>query len=207
MDLKRWQISIYDEYIKEYYLKYPTVKKKFKDLSKQSKIQLLFIFVTMIGGFLAYIYGLIFKEISIIFISIFCITLVPGLTIYTEKIDINIYRRKIKVLQNVLRDQGLDNEKSIRKLEQDTRGIFGRITNEGINIIKIIFSFISAAGFSVILRSINKQALYTIVGIVFVILLLAVALYCILMCIPDGQIERKKQLNQLLKILIIYKGY
>jgi membrane protein YdbS with pleckstrin-like domain len=213
MDYGSWVLSIYDRFDERYKDRYITTKKRFKDLSRVKKIQVIITILLMLIGLGVYEYGIFSKNEIVFCIGVFIILVIPIMTIYIDKVDIELFKKQILILEEVLTEEGLNNENAIIRLEKDTQGILGRIKDENVlNLIKSIMGLLSAIGITTALKYIgveyiNKEITVKVIVISLLAMCLLIISYYILLSIPNGKMVRKKQFNQLLRILIVYKGY
>lgn len=213
MDYGSWVLSIYDRFDERYKDRYIIPKKRFNDLSRVKKIQVILTIFFMLIGLGVYEYGIFSKNKIVFCIGIFIIIVIPIMTIYIDKVDIELFKKQILILEEVLTEEGLNNENAIIRLEKDTQGILGRIKDENVlNLIKSIMGLLSAIGITTALKYIeveyiNKEITVMVIVISLLAMCLLIIAYYILLSIPNGKMVRKKQFNQLLRILIVYKGY
>ena len=207
MEYGDWLIALYDKFSKEYETKYPSNKKSIKSLPFGKKVKLVIMMVLLIIGVGMYIYGLVKNDSVVLVIGILAegiMFLVGG----TTKIDIERFKQKVFVLEKVLEDEKLDNEITIKKLEKSSRGI-ERIIKESniLNLLSVIGSFIGTIGLTTAIQRASDGILSVILLGSFLLVGIIASGYFLLIGIPGTKISRKKQLNELLRILIVYKGY
>lgn len=205
MEYKDWLVALYDKYYKKEKVKYPT--KKIKELSCKQIIKLIFAILFLLVGICMYIYGLLKSEIRILIVGLLAELIMLGIC-SAEKTDIRMFKNKVSILEEVLKEENLNNEISIKKIEKDSRGILSKIKDESIlNLLGMLGSFIGAIGLTTIIQK-SGEGVILVIGLGTILLLaIAIGIYFILISIPITRISRRKQLNELLRILIAYKGY
>ena len=66
-------------------------------------------------------------------------------------------------------------------------------------------SFITTSGITYILSRIDNEFIKNLFSLIMVVVLLGATIYCILRTMSKGKMARRKEFNQLLKILLFYK--
>ena len=205
MEYKDWLVAIYDKFCEKEKIKYPT--KKIKELSFKQITKLIVAILFLLIGISMYIYGLLKSESRILIVGLLA-ELIMLVICSTEKMDIRIFKNRISVLEEVLKEEELNNEISIKKIEKDSRGILSKIQDQNIlNLLGMLGSFIGAIGITTIIQKSSEGVILIIALGTILLLAILMGIYFILTSIPITKTSKKKQLNGLLKILIVYRGY
>lgn len=211
MSYSNWILSVYYEYEKiceEEKTKKEKSKKekntlKFKDLGTKPKI--IVSILIMILGIGIYIYGA-FSNNPIAYIGGLLVYIIPiSIMIYTDQLPLEYYKKNIIILNEILKKEGFDNVKSIEQLIIETGG-YSKIKKirEYIAIIST-GSAVITSGLTYILNRIDNETIKVVFIIVIVVFWIVGIIYCILRTMPKGKMARRKEFNQLLKILLFYK--
>ena len=205
MEYKDWLVAIYDKFCEKEKIKYPT--KKIKELSFKQITKLIVAILFLLIGISMYIYGLLKSESRILIVGLLA-ELIMLVICSTEKMDIRIFKNRISVLEEVLKEEELNNEISIKKIEKDSRGILSKIQDQNIlNLLGMLGSFIGAIGITTIIQKSSEGVILIIALGTILLLAILTGIYFLLTSIPITKTSKKKQLNGLLKILIVYRGY
>lgn len=202
MNYKGWVLAIYETYATKYENKYS--KKKLKDLSFKKKIKL-------IVGWLLIVIGLIMDVIALVIsnellylggISVIAISLI--IFDQMSKCNMEVFKKNLIVLEEVLIDENIDTVSIISQLIQDTGNLTYRLikdTGKG-NIYIQILSYLSASGIvAYLLNAENSKSAYLLL-IIFIVIFIIYVLYS---TIPYGKNQKRKTLHELLKILLVYR--
>lgn len=209
MNYSDWILSIYDEYKKqndEAKDENNNLIKVFKGLKMKLKIKIISFILIMIIGMGMYLYGLLFKRLDIYLWGMMMAIIPILIESYMGKLSLQYYKKNKDILQKVLEDEGFYNEKAIKELIRETEVFFSRVKNYKIGIlIKGISSFITILGPTYILSKIDNQIIKISVTIMVVTIIFSGLIYFMLRNISGGKIARRKEFNELLKILLFYK--
>lgn len=208
MNYKGWIDAIYDKYQKRYeylYIK-RTFLEKFKLLDKKIKRNFIIYMIGFIITMAIYIGGMFYNNYSAIsFAMLFLLVLVIWIK-HTTKFPLELYKRDIRILKDVLTDEGIYSVEIIEKLIHDTSNLMYRLINGDLsNVVK----FLSAILGSVLLKTIlDKTSINSIVVFLqgAIMLLILIASICgIYSAYPNSRNSKMKELNEMLKILLIYE--
>lgn len=208
MNYSDWILSIYYEYQKKYDEgkdKKEKTSKKFKDLDTKTKIKLVVYISAVILGGIIYIYGIVSSNPIDYILGVLLFIVPSAIMIYIDQLPLKYYKRSIIILNNILKKDGLDNVKSIEQLITETGGNSKiKKVRESITV-KSTGSFITNSGIAYILSGIDNEIIKNVFIIVMVLFWGVGTVYCILRTIPRGKMVRRREFNQLLKILLFYK--
>lgn len=206
MKYSNWILSIYDEYEKKYNEGKEENKKNFiqeiRTLDIKTKLKLIFGIVPL--GI--YFYGIVYINLKALIGGILLLIMYTSVIIYIEQSPLKYYKKSIIILNEILKKEGLDNIKSIEQL------IIA--TDKGFLVKKMIeFIFFKSVGLLTVslgivyrLRKIIYNKCIRILLLLIITILVWVGItYWIFMIMPKGKMARRKQFNQLLKILLFYK--
>ena len=208
MSYSDWILSIYYEYqIKndEDKSKKEKTTTKFKNLDNKTKLKLSSYIAMVILAVCAYLYGAFSNNPIVYMIGVLLFIIPPSIMLYIDQLPLKYYKGNIIILNKILKKEGLDNIKSIEQLI---------IEMEGDSLIKnirksIAFistgSFITTSGITYILSRIDNEFIKNLFSLIMVVVLLGATIYCILRTMSKGKMARRKEFNQLLKILLFYK--
>lgn len=220
MNYKDWIIMIYDRYKKKYNEEYLNNNKKstrkFKDLNIKEKLKLIFYFISVISGGIVYFIGIIFNIPIIFLIGVLLMIIPPIIIIYTIKFKFEDYKRRVRVLREVLKEENINTVPVIKILIKDTSGVLYKIKDgEANNYIKLV-SFVGGAfglvfgaafGASNYLEKLKGENnnMATMFKIVILMMIIGGMIYIIRRMIPGNKYEKQKELHETLKILLIYE--
>lgn len=209
MNYSDWVLSIYDEYRKkcrESKDNNYNFFKEFKHLETILKLKLISFILVMIVGIAIYVCGMILKRVDIYILGIILVIIPPSIVYYMGKLSLQYYKENKNILEEILKVEGLNNEMAIKELIRETEGFFSRFKSSRIAIlIKSVLSFITVLGPTYILSKIDGQTIINILIIMFIITIFGCLMYFMISNISGGKIARRREFNQLLKILLFYK--
>lgn len=213
MNYSDWVLSIYDEYRKkcrESKDNNYNFFKEFKYLETILKFKLICFILVMIIGIGIYVYGMILKKVDIYILGITLVIIPPTIVYYMGKLSLQYYKENKNILEEILKVEGLNNEIAIKELIKETEDFFSRFNSSRIAIlIKSVLSFITVLGPTYILSKIDDQIIINILIIIFIIIFITTIfgslIYFMISNISGGKIARRREFNQLLKIILFYK--
>jgi len=214
MDYKGWVLSIYDEYIKRYNKKYNVLEKKvkFKDaidnmIKKENRPVAIILMIFMISVIIIVVLALlgIIKNIEVYLMSeMLGVSIIAYFYNHKYETDLKTYHRHVDVLREVLEDEGLYNERFIRKLRSYTGGIFYKINEKIRGVIKGGIGIASILGLNYTSTKVDKDFALIILVVIAMILVIAYYVYMYLISMPNSRVIRKKNFHIILNILIAY---
>ena len=210
MDYNLWVLSIYDEYRKEYEKKFPQkkFKDKFRELSKLKKTILILYIIMIIGDAILCLYGINKNNSGIVFLGVFMDFIITAIINSQLKVDFQEYKKRLKVFEEILIKENLNNIDTLKKLEKNTSSIVNNIFNK-INkeSIALISNIIQGVGIIYFLKKLGSKIILNIMALIIIIVLLAYLIYLIVISIPNNKYTKKKDMNELIKIYMVYKKY
>lgn len=203
MDYIGWVLSIYDEYKKQYKVKYPKINKK---MSLKNILKLAYIIVIPVIGFIILYYSIQNKSLDGMFISTLMIFVAPLFVIYSVELTLEEYKKRLEIMKGILEKEGLYTSSHLEKLAKETGSVFYKIRYSNLEIlIKSLTGIAGAIGITYLYDKITSEV-FTIIFILSIGLIAIVyTLRSIIQLIPNSRIVRKKEFHELLIILVVYK--
>lgn len=135
MNYTGWIMAIYDKYKQKYNEKYKNInnKRKFKELKVKEKIVLILYLTFVIIGVTLYGAGIVLNNSLEYIIGTLFTICPPILLVYFDKLQIEIYKRHVRVLREVLEEENINTLPVIERLIRDTSGVLYKIKNGEIN--------------------------------------------------------------------------
>ncbi|MDU4478583.1 hypothetical protein [Clostridium sp.] len=211
MNYTGWIMAIYDKYKQKYNEKYKNInnKRKFKELKVKEKIVLILYLTFVIIGVTLYGAGIVLNNSLEYIIGTLFMICPPILLVYFDKLQIEIYKRHVRVLREVLEEENINTLPVIERLIRDTSGVLYKIKNGEINnYIKLASSLFGTVGAALgarnLLDKLNGNA-KNVAIIIIVIIIFVLAIYLISLQLPNSKKAKIKELHEILKILLIYE--
>lgn len=235
MDYEGWMLALYEVYREEYNRYYKVSKEKFftrlKSSYKSGKIKgvckefltfpskknmigfIIYCFVEIVA-LIIYFSGIIKEDSIKTFTGVVLIAIPPLILINTYKFKIDSYERCIIVLNNVLKLKGMYSNEKINTLIIDSGKYINK--NKKINYIiqflQIIIPILTAVignqkiidKYSGLLKGFDYNYI-KILSLIITVLICGIAFYLMFINRPDGKKQKLKELNNLLKITLLYK--
>lgn len=208
MTYKGWIDTIYELYIEEkyYYKEKKSLVRLIHSLNKNMKIKLIICFMGYIFGMGFYVYGLFYNRKTIFFFGIIDIVLVMLYSKKVTKFTINDYKYNINILRNILKKESIYSIAVIDKLIKDTSSIFYRLLNGDLsNLIKIITGILSSVILKVFIENTSIELLISIFNFLLATIIIIMLFFGIYSIYPYNRKTKMKELNEMLKILLIYE--
>ena len=210
MDYNLWVLSIYDEYKKEYEKQFP--QKKFMDKVKElsmCKILLLIGYISIVilsTGFC--IYGLSKNNFEHLFFGLFVNLFITTVINSQIKVDFQDYKKRLKVFEKILIKENLNDIELLKKFQKDTSGLLNKIINT-INEknMNMFLTFLEALGITYIIKILDIN--FILISVCFIIMgvFILYLMYSIIIDIPNNKYQKKRDMNELIKIYMTYKNY
>lgn len=185
-----WISALYDEYSEEYNNCNPKIK--FKDFTIMGKIKMIVIWALVIALIMIAIYSIVTSDlIPVIFYSFIYLFVLAFIS------NVNNYKlesctKRIKVLKKVLEEQKLFNKEVIVKLEKESRCQLYR----DLKFISLIAATIGADKLNLFNTNIGK--------VICIVLIIVLSGYLLIVCYPNGKMQKRRDLYELLKVLLVY---
>ena len=210
MNYNLWVLSIYDEYRKEYQKQFPQKKfiDKIKELSMYKMILLIGYISIVIVNTVFCIYELSKNNFEYLFFGLFVDLFIATLTNSQIKVDFQDYKKRLKVFEKILIKENLNDIELLKKFQKDTSGLLNKIINS-INEknINIFSTFLEALGITYIIKILDIN--FILISVCFIIMggFILYLMYSIIIEVPNNKYQKKRDMNELIKIYITYKNY
>lgn len=214
MDYKGWIMAIYDRYKQKYNERYLTNKnrRKFKNLTTKDKLKIIFYFILVIGGGISYFIGILLNNPIIFVIGILVEIIPPMILVYKTKFKMWDYKRCVNALRDVLEEENINTVPAIKKLIKDTAGVLYKIKDGEVNNYIKLLSFVSGAvgvafgvGNYLDKLEVKNNDMAVILKLFIGIAIIGGMIYIIILVMPGSKYEKRKELHEILKILLIYE--
>ncbi|MDC0803504.1 hypothetical protein POG14_15045 [Clostridium paraputrificum] len=208
MTYRGWIDAIYDKYQKRYEYLYPkrTLWEKIKSLNKKNKINFIIYIVGFVIAMFLYVLGLfVDNNILTVLGFVILICLVPWLK-HVTKFPLELYRNDIRILKEIMKDEGIYTVEIIEKLIKDTSNIAYRLLNGDLsNVVKFLSAILGSVLFKALIDKTSVDLIiYFLQGAIAVTIVIA-CIYGIYSAYPNSRNSKMKELNEMLKILLIYE--
>ncbi|MGM9978162.1 MAG: hypothetical protein ACI33J_05140 [Clostridium sp.] len=210
MNYNLWVLSIYDEYRKEYQKQFPQKKfiDKIKELSMYKMILLIGYISIVIVNTVFCIYELSKNNFEYLFFGLFVDLFIATLTNSQIKVDFQDYKKRLKVFEKILIKENLNDIELLKKFQKDTSGLLNKIINS-INEknINIFSTFLEALGITYIIKILDIN--FILISVCFIIMggFILYLMYSIIIEVPNNKYQKKRDMNELIKIYMTYKNY
>lgn len=210
MDYNLWVLSIYDEYKKEYERQFP--QKKFIDKVKElsmCNIILLFVYISVvIANTVFCIDGLSKNNFEYLFLGLFADLFITTLINSQIKVDFQDYKKRLKVFEKILIKENLNDIELLKKFQKDTSGLLNKIMNR-INEknINLFLTFIEALGATYIIKILDINFILISGFLIIMGGFILYLIYSIIIEVPNNKYQKKRDMNELIKIYMTYKNY
>ena len=230
MNYENWMISLYDFYREEYKRYYQIEKERFfkrvkrsynkgkvrgviKEFfsfrSKKAMIGFVIYCVLEIVASIFYLIGLKDSNLTMVVIGLTGILIPPLFLIKTMKFSIDSYEKCVIVIKKILIQKGINSDEKLKQLTEDS-GKFIRKSAKLDYILKLLqisIPVITPVIKKINIESINSFIKYNIelISIITILAIVTITIYILILNRPNGKRQKFKELNNLLKITLIYK--
>lgn len=235
MTYEGWMVSLYEFYEDEYKRYYQVNNEKFlkkvkrlykiggvkgvlKDLfrfpSKWKMIGFIIYCISEMVALITYLIGFIKDNSSIIFIGIVLMIIPPLILVKTIKYSIYSYEKSVIVIKKILAQKKIDSDKKIDRLIIDSEKFISKDKLLGYAFqllqisIPVLISLLDNSKmtnkYSELISNFIKNN-FGVISLIIFIAIFTIGIYFMIINRPNGKKQKLKELNNLLKIALIYK--
>lgn len=235
MNYEGWMVSLYEFYEDEYKRYYQVNNEKFfkkvkrlynlggvkgilKDLfyfpSKWKMIGFIIYCISEMVALITYLSGVMKDDSSIIFIGIVLMIIPPLILVKTTKYSIYSYEKSVIVIKKILAQKKIDSDKKIDRLIIDSEKYISKNKLLGYTFqllqisIPILISLLENSKmtnkYSEVVSKFIKNN-FEVISLIIFIAIFTIGIYFMVINRPNGKKQKLKELNNLLKIALIYK--